>query len=53
MAPAIFLLVPDRCGNGTGGKKESSEHGLLGVISTWKELFLLFYAFSTSFPFPS
>lgn len=52
-ALALFLLVPDMAKEKKQGKGELWEHVLLGVISTLKGLFLLFYAFGASFPFPT
>lgn len=44
MAMSLFLLVPDRYvkGKGTWGKKELSEHVLLGVIYTPRDYFCCF-----------
>lgn len=52
-ALALLLLVPDTAKEKEQGNGELWEHVLLCVISTLKGLFLLFYAFGASFPFPT
>lgn len=54
MAMSLFLLVPDRYvkGKGTWGKKELSEHILLGVIYTPRDYFCFFLHSQCQFSFP-
>lgn len=49
----LLVLVPDAAKEKEQRKGELWEDVLLGVISTPKGLFLLFYAFGAHFPFPT
>lgn len=52
-ALVLLVLVPDAAKEKEQRKGELWEDVLLGVISTPKGLFLLFYAFGAHFPFPT